>query len=177
MRFTDVSRACGVPVSTLQYYFGNREDLLVATFRHECARELAAIADAIKASDDPWGQLVHLVRVGVADGDRSVRTWRTWVEFWRAALRDNELREEAHGVYRRWRDLVQQVVCSGVASGRFRADLDPEVISYQVTALVDGIGIPVALADPGLPAGPEAATGLVTDAVARLLGLSAGQEG
>lgn len=176
-RFADVSQACGVPVSTLQYYFGNREDLLIAIFRHECARELAAMADAVASDDDPWEQIVRLIRVGVADGDRSVRTWRTWVEFWRAALRDDELREDAHGVYRRWREIVQEVIAKGVASGRFGADLDPKTISYQLTALVDGIGIPVALADPGLPAGSEAATGLVTDAVARLLGLSpAGHE-
>jgi AcrR family transcriptional regulator len=168
-RFTDVSQACGVPVSTLQYYFGNREDLLVAIFRHECAREVAAMADAVASDDDPWQQIVRLVRVGVADGDRSVRTWRTWVEFWRASLRDAELRDEAHEVYRRWREIVQEVVAKGVASGRFKSDVDAALISYQLTAIIDGIGIPVALADPGLPAGSEVATGLVIDAVARLL--------
>jgi AcrR family transcriptional regulator len=168
-RFTDVSQACGVPVSTLQYYFGNREDLLVAIFRHECARELADVAAAVASDDDPWEQIVRLVRVGVADGDRSVRTWHTWVEFWRASLRDAELREEAHGVYRRWRESVREVVANGVASGRFGSDVDAAIVSYQLTAIIDGIGIPVALADPGLPAGAEVATGLVIDAIARLL--------
>ena len=42
-RFTDVAAASGVPVSTLQYYFGSREDLLVAAFRHASANELAAL--------------------------------------------------------------------------------------------------------------------------------------
>lgn len=172
-RFTDVSQASGVPVSSLQYYFGNREDLLVATFRHECARETTAMAEAVAGVDDPWEQLSRLVRVGVADGDRSMTTWHTWVEFWRAALRDDELREEAHAVYRRWREIVAQVVSRGMTSGRFRSDLDVAALGYQVTALVDGIGIPVALADPDLATGPEAATGLVLDAAARLLGVDA----
>lgn len=170
-RFTDVSRASGVPVSTLQYYFGSREDLLIAAFRHECAREQAAMTSAVRASEDPWDQMVHLVRVGVADGDRPAPTWRTWVEFWRAALRDDELREEAHEVYHRWRGLVQEVVRAGITSGRFRSGLNPDIASHQIVALIDGIGIPLALGDPGLPAGQGTATKVVTDAVARLLGM------
>jgi AcrR family transcriptional regulator len=170
-RFTDVSRASRVPVSTLQYYFGSREDLLIAAFRHECAREQAAMTNAVRACEDPWDQMIHLVRVGVADGDRPAPTWRTWVEFWRAALRDDELREEAYEVYHMWRDLVQEVLRAGITSGRFRSGLNPEIASHQVVALIDGIGIPLALGDPGLPAGTGAATEMVTDAVARLLGM------
>ena len=33
-RFADVSDATGVPIASLQYYFGSREDLLIAAFRH-----------------------------------------------------------------------------------------------------------------------------------------------
>lgn len=172
-RFIDVSQASGVPVSTLQYYFGNRDDLLIAIFRYECAREVAGMVDAVAATDDPWEQMIRLVRVGLADGDRSMSTWRTWVEFWRAALRDTELRDEAHAVYRRWREIVEEVVTRGVASGRFGADVDAVATSYQITAVIDGIGIPVALADPGLPAESTRATDLVVDAIARLLKLNA----
>jgi AcrR family transcriptional regulator len=172
-RFADVSLASGVPVSTLQYYFGNREDLLVATFRHVCTQELAALGEALRASSDPWEQLCQLVRVGVADGERSVPTWRTWVEFWRAAMRDVELREEAHGVYRHWRELVERVVRAGVTSGRFASDLDATVVAFQITALVDGIAIPVALADPALARAPGTVTEMVIAAVARLVGIPA----
>jgi len=40
-RFADVAAESGVPVSTLQYYFGSREDLLVAAFRHASGTEIA----------------------------------------------------------------------------------------------------------------------------------------
>ena len=39
-RFADVAAESGVPVSTLQYYFGSREDLLVAAFRHASGTEI-----------------------------------------------------------------------------------------------------------------------------------------
>lgn len=171
-RFADVSRATGVPVSTLQYYFGNREDLLLAIFRHVCEREAAAMIEAVRSSDDPWRQLVELVRVGVADGERTTETWRSWVELWRAGLRDDEVREEVHAIYRAWRELIHDVVVTGVAGGRFAGATDARAVSFQLLALIDGIGVPAALADPGLALDAVASVDLVVDALARLLGVA-----
>ena len=56
-RFADVAAESGVPVSTLQYYFGSREDLLVAAFRHASSTEIAALEAEVAAIDDPWDQL------------------------------------------------------------------------------------------------------------------------
>ena len=53
-RFADVAAESGVPVSTLQYYFGSREDLLVAAFRHASAAEIAGLETEIAGLDDPW---------------------------------------------------------------------------------------------------------------------------
>src|SRR4029077_19952817 len=39
--FADVAAESGVPVSTLQYYFGSREDLLVAAVRPASSTEIA----------------------------------------------------------------------------------------------------------------------------------------
>lgn len=41
--FADVAEESSVPISTLQYYFGPREDLLVAAFRHASSTEIAAL--------------------------------------------------------------------------------------------------------------------------------------
>jgi len=56
-RFADVAAESGVPVSTLQYYFGSREDLLVAAFRHASSAEIAALEAEVASLDDPWDQL------------------------------------------------------------------------------------------------------------------------
>ncbi|HEX5303003.1 MAG TPA: TetR family transcriptional regulator [Streptosporangiaceae bacterium] len=56
-RFADVAAESGVPVSTLQYYFGSREDLLVAAFRHASSTEIAALETEVAGIDDPWNQL------------------------------------------------------------------------------------------------------------------------
>src|SRR2546428_13532303 len=53
-RFADVAAESGVPVSTLQYYFGSREDLLVAAFRHASGAEIAALEADLAAMSGPW---------------------------------------------------------------------------------------------------------------------------
>ena len=88
-RFVDVSAACGVPVSSLQYYFGSREDLLVAAFRHASDTELAQLRAELPGIVDPWDRLVRIVDAalgGFADG--AGESGRLWVESWRFALRD-----------------------------------------------------------------------------------------
>jgi len=164
-----VSQASGVPVSSLQYYFGNREDLIVAAFRQECQAEQAAMARTLGPSEDPWEQLTGLIRVGIVGGNRSAPAWRLWVEFWRAALRDDELRQEAHRVYQHWRQMVRDVVRAGIDAGRFDGSVDPDSAGHLVVALIDGIGVPLALGDPAITNAARSATALIIDAVARLL--------
>src|SRR5215472_16523564 len=79
-RFADVAAESGVPVSTLQYYFGSREDLLVAAFRHASGAEIAALETEIEALDDPWQQLAHIVARAVAGyEDPATGTGRLWI--------------------------------------------------------------------------------------------------
>jgi AcrR family transcriptional regulator len=167
-RFADVSAASGVPVSTLQYYFGNREDMIVAAFRHavadEAARLRAAVADEPGA--DPWQDLVALMRIGVVDGGEAPSTWRLWVELWRTALRDEELRRDALEVSRQWRELLVTVIERGQETERFRRRTDPLLVANQAISLMDGAGIPVALDDPAFQG---SALALVLDALAVLL--------
>jgi AcrR family transcriptional regulator len=168
-RFIDVSEASGVPVSTLQYFFGNRVDLLHAAFDHVASQELEAMADSLRDSADPWEQLRRLLNIGVPHSDQTDPVWRTWVEYWRAAIRDDELREGTVTVYRRWRGLVEQVVRTGIESGRFRSDVDPALAAFQLTALADGIAVPIVLQDPFLTSGGTAPAEIVIDVAARLL--------
>lgn len=169
-RFSDVSAASGVPVSTLQYYFGNREDMIVASLRHVGAAEIAHLERTLDGVGDAssWQQLLGLIRVGVAqDATSPDHTWRLWVELWRSALRDDELRANALEVAGRWRELLVSVIERGQRAGEFRQDVSAVTVAHQTMCLVDGVGIPAALADPAI----SSPLALVTEAVAALLGV------
>jgi AcrR family transcriptional regulator len=163
-RFADVAAASGVPVSTLQYYFGSREDLLVAAFRHASATEIAELETEIAGLDDPWQQLTRVVTSAVTGyEDAAAGSGRLWIESWHLGIRDAEMRADAIRDYGAWRALVAGVVRRGRDAGAFAPRLAPEHVAVLTIALVDGVGIPLALGDPQITA-----DGAVADVLAAL---------
>jgi AcrR family transcriptional regulator len=125
-RFADVAAESGVPVSTLQYYFGSREDLLVAAFRHASSAEIAALEAEVAGLDDPWDQLEKILTTsltGYAPDDNTA-----------------------------WRQLVASVVRRGVEQGVFSGRHDPDTVAVLAVAAADGMGIPLSLGDPEITA-------------------------
>jgi AcrR family transcriptional regulator len=167
-RFLDVTAATGVGVSTLQYYFGSREEMLLAVFRFAAQNDFDAMAGRLDATSDPWERLLviasHLTgAVGSGTG------WRIWVESWRWALRDGHLRGEVLGDYRRRHLVLAAIIEAGVARGRFATATAPIDVARQALALIDGLALPVALGDPQVTA--AAAGELIADGLGRLVEL------
>ena len=195
-RFADVAAESGVPVSTLQYYFGSREDLLVAAFRHASGTEIAALEADLAGLSDPWQQLVRVVTsalrgyqpgageggpAGAAEAGGTAEpggtaeaggpggapgSGRLWIESWHFGIRDAEMRADALRDYGAWRGLVADVVRRGTEAGTFAPRLSPERVAVLAIALVDGVGIPLALDDPAIT--PD---GALADVLAALTGL------
>src|SRR6516165_11520430 len=106
-RFADVASESGVPVSTLQYYFGSREDLLVAAFRHASSAEIAALEADVAAIADPWQQLEAIITTSLAGyAPDTPGGGRLWIESWHFGLRDQEMRADALRDNTAWRQLV-----------------------------------------------------------------------
>ena len=148
-RFTDVAQASGVPVSTLQYYFGSREDMLAAAFRHASEVELAALRPRLAALADPWARLARIVDAALADFRAAEGlTGHLWVEAWRFGMRDAEMRADVLTDYAAWRGLIADAVREGVAAGHFRTAIEPERVAVLLLALLDGLGMPLAIGDP-----------------------------
>ena len=69
--------------------------------------------------------------------------------------------------YAAWRRLVADTVRARIASGRFRTQRTPEQVSVLALALLDGVGIPLALDDPAITL--DSVTADVMSALADLL--------
>jgi AcrR family transcriptional regulator len=150
-RFADVAAESGVPVSTLQYYFGSREDLLVAAFRHASSAEITALEAEVAALSDPWDQLERIISRALSgyqpEAPEGPGAGRLWIESWHFGIRDAEMRADALRDYDAWRRLVADAVRRGVEQGKF-GPVQPEKVAVLTIALVDGMGIPLALGDP-----------------------------
>jgi AcrR family transcriptional regulator len=172
-RFRDVAAETGSAVSTLQYSFGSREDLIIAALEGAAEADLDRVLRAAEAASGPVEQLRALVRESVVadSGEKAREAWLVWVEYWRAAARDSELRSGSAAIYARWRTLVSGILADGCAAGDFRSDLDTDQTAIQVLALLDGVGVPVVLEHPGMTSARAAAA--VLDALAGMLGCEA----
>lgn len=141
-RFIDVAEASGVAVSTLQGYFGSREDMLIEAFRHATSVAVTAM-DALAAQfEDPWQQLEAMVDRGLST---DVATWRMLMEFWTAAAHDAELREHAATLADQYREPFLDAVRRGVESGAFTPRFDTAAIVEAVVANIVGLLYPVVL--------------------------------
>jgi AcrR family transcriptional regulator len=150
-RFADVAAESGVPVSTLQYYFGSREDLLVAAFRHASSAEIAALQADIATMSDPWDQLERIISRALSGYQPDAPgAGRLWVESWHFGIRDLEMRADALRDNAAWRRLVADVVRRGIELGSFGDRHDPDKVAVLAIAVVDGMGIPLSLADPDI---------------------------
>ncbi|WP_229687051.1 TetR/AcrR family transcriptional regulator [Micromonospora parathelypteridis] len=135
-RFADVSAAAGVAISTLQTYFGSREDMVIEAMQVFTDREVDALQAVSAAEADPWRRLVALV-------DRSLHnsesTRQVLVEFWRSAMRDDELRAYSAEVETRYRAPFLAAVREGAEQGAFTLAHDAEPVTDFLLAALAGL--------------------------------------
>ncbi|WP_203726059.1 TetR/AcrR family transcriptional regulator [Paractinoplanes durhamensis] len=152
-RFSDVAGHAGTSVSTLQYLFGNREDLVVQALRarsayllEEARRRSAEIADPLERLRWVAGHLA--AHDGEPEAARA--EWMLWVEYWRTALRDEELAAESIVAYDGWLQLVRDAVEAAVRAGLINPPADLDRVAQGACAIADGLGIQIALRRPGV---------------------------
>ncbi|MBE1490848.1 TetR/AcrR family transcriptional regulator [Plantactinospora soyae] len=135
-RFTDVSAASGVAVSTLQNYFGSREDMIIEAMEVFTDREVDAQATVAAAEADPWRRLVALVDRSLLNSESSRQIL---VEFWRSAMRDDDLRDYSAEVQTRYRAPFLTAVREGSERGEFRLAQDAEAVTDLLLAALAGL--------------------------------------
>jgi AcrR family transcriptional regulator len=171
LRFTDVAEATGVPVSSLQYAFGTRDALVRDVLRAGVAEELARLRSAVECELDPWTRIETFIRLGISINDDQRREgWLLWMEYWRAASRDADLREESARVARGWRLLIRRAVEDGVTTGDFVIDGTTEEVAASLVALVDGLSLQVEVGDDRMRS--ARATRAAMRAAQRILGMT-----
>ena len=146
-RFSDVAGASGVAVSTLQYYFGSLEGLLIETCLRASRRDLDVVTAKLAERATPWAKVVYLVDVFMTSGTPGPG-WRVQIEYWRAAFTRPHLRDEFIRDQDRWRALFRDTIREGIATGAFTTTRDPELIALQLNCLVDGTVFPGFVRNP-----------------------------
>lgn len=144
-RYADVADASGVPVASLQHYFPTLEELLREAMRFGVRAEFDRLRDHASRIQDPWSRIREVIRSTISlDSKRRTGGWVLWIEYWRASTRDDELAADCLEVDALWVDLVAAAISEGVSAGLFRPKTTPTEASYELHALIDGLGIALA---------------------------------
>ncbi len=171
-RYADIAEASGVAVSTLQYYFGSLESLLIETCLYASHRDFAAVQERVSALPDPWQRLVYLIEVFMtleAPGPG----WQAQIEYWRAAFTRSHLRDELIRDQDRWRALLTDTVRDGIGQGIFTTNRDPGLVAMLINCQLDGTVFPAFIGNPAYD--PDAFRAAVIADLAHLLGHAPGQ--
>jgi AcrR family transcriptional regulator len=148
LRFVDIANATGVAVSSLQYAFGTREALVREVLRSGVRGELDRLQAAVAKASDPWGQVQAFIKAGISTDERQRREgWLLWMEFWRAGLRDPQLRTEAFEVSRLWRHILVSPIEAGTQSGEFVLTTSSLDAAAAIVGVVDGLSRQVEVGD------------------------------
>ncbi len=142
-RFQDVADEAGVAVGTLQHHFGTRRRMLLEALQSWIDETDAEVKVLRTGQGDPWERLqMLLVYLGTRLGER-VDSWRMWLDFLGAALRDPELRGSGRRSNLRWITSMAEVVREGEEAGVFEPVLPAEEVADVLGALFDGIALQI----------------------------------
>jgi TetR/AcrR family transcriptional repressor of nem operon len=137
----DILKCVGLEKGGFYHHFACKEDLVVEAFEHVAAQAAERLHKAIEGENTAVGKLkamteayrvfkinqllegggCPILNAAVESDDGNVR-----------------LRDAARLAMDRWRGVVNRILSAGIASGEFRADLDPDKESCWVIAAIEG---------------------------------------
>ena len=137
-RVADVANKLGVSTGLIHYHFESKDQLLAEAFQHAAEADLARLEAEVALSADPLERLDRIFRLYTPD--EAEPGWMMWIDGWGEALRSPELKAISRDLDLRWKNVLQEIVLAGVASGRFRCP-DAEATAWRLAALLDGLGV------------------------------------
>ena len=145
-RMIDIAGAAHSGKGTLYEYFGSKESLFAALVLAVARDSIETMARTIRR-DDPVQALreaiAYIVRVALSE---NLDLYRLYLDF--AAISAGHRRKARKGVEevnRQLRRVLAEMIRAGQREGRFRAELDPEMVARSLGAAVDGVGVQLAL--------------------------------
>lgn len=148
-RIADIAERIGISPALVIYYFKTKDQLLTEAIRHyedawyaEGKRRMDALPTSAKRLEEFVAMNLLPDSDPELDGEPQL-----WLDFWVQAARNPDVAVLRRKSDERWREVIVSLVRAGQATGEF-AGIDPHPFSIFVSALLDGLTVQIALADP-----------------------------
>jgi AcrR family transcriptional regulator len=152
-RIADVAERAGTSPALVIYYFKTKDQLLTETIRYSEDSWYAEGQRRMAAIDAAAGKLEEIIAMScLPEADTEpAGSWVLWLDFWAQAARHPEVASVRQKADERWRETIQSLVLAGQAAGEFHA-VNALDFAVCLSALLDGLAIQIALADPAVDA-------------------------
>ncbi len=147
-RLGDVAAAVGLHPSTVLHYASSKSQLLAQALAHAEEGFFDAVESAMAGEETASAKLAVLVRA-CCEPPASTTSYVLWLEMWSVARTNRELETIRLQLDARWRGIVEGVVRQGQAAGEF-AGPAPDTAALTISALLDGLAIPMTLGNPAV---------------------------
>ena len=138
--FREVAAEAGVSVRLVQYYFGSKDALLLATQRDVAQRATARLTTMINSTDAPRVRIRTILRSFIPTDDESRENMLMFVALHTASLVDPTLaRREARDVPDAFHRTVQKLLVEAGLSPRSDADYEAAILISAVPSLAQAV--------------------------------------
>jgi TetR/AcrR family transcriptional repressor of bet genes len=136
--FREIAAEAGVSVALVQYYFGTKADLLLATQQQLAQQVGMRLSHRIEATpDDPRARLRAIFAEFVPHDDESRQAMLLFIAFYTASLTQAGLaRPEAQDIP----NALAAIVSHALRRAPLRAGVDPDQAALVLTLLVPALG-------------------------------------
>ncbi len=148
-RIADVAERIGISPALVIYYFKTKDQLLTEAIRYSEDTWYAGGQRRMSALPTAAARLEEIVAMScLPEADPEPHSsWLLWLDFWAQAARNPEVAGVRQKSDERWRELISSLVLAGQEAGEFAA-VDAADFAVSLSALLDGLAIQIALADP-----------------------------
>ncbi|WP_141363381.1 TetR family transcriptional regulator C-terminal domain-containing protein [Glutamicibacter uratoxydans] len=142
VRISDIARRCSLSTPTVHYYFASKQELFAEVLRYSIKLAYDRQVAELEGMTHPVQRLKRLVELQLPQGELRVAEWSIWLQTWvKLAVGETGLSTHTPG-YQRWGKTVRDTILAGQESGHI-VKQDPEMLTTELTALIDGMGIKV----------------------------------
>jgi len=141
----EVAREAGFTTGALVHYVKSKDELLLAAAEYSAKVIRKRMVTPERAA--PGAKALRDVMYLSLPLDADSRgNWNVWLGFWERATQNADVRAMMQNRYTEWNNRLVRIIEAGQEAGELPRDVDAHRAAQGAVALVDGIGVQVALA-------------------------------
>ncbi len=139
-----IAAEAGVAKGSIYNYFHGKQDVFMELFTEQLSGDEAEVDRLVAAGISAVEKIEKYMDLWFTRAGEYQRIGALTLEFWAAAARgagSGRMNEMFLDTYERWRGKIAAIIAQGVASGEFRANIEPLRAAAFIMAAMDGLTV------------------------------------